>query len=375
MNQQHTSLRIPINWAFYLFIGLIIESCCLIGLLFGWMTSRGIPPRAILELGMEKPLQTKQPTTLAIKTFLPTSTIIDDSESTPFYNTPAVTAVFPSPSPSAEPALPVFTEPPPGKIVFVCIDGQHDQICLMNADGANRQQLTFEKATSFYPSLSPDGSMIIFSSNRDGNFEIYMMDLAGRNPFPLTSNIGNLYAPEISPKGNRIVFTRESGGIQDIWVMRMDGSNARPLFQGSGKDIDPTWAPDAQQVAFTSSGSGITNLFIANLENGKVFPVSRENLPMGGRSSWSTDGKWLAFYAGPPGDHNIYIVSPGGGALQQLTFGGDNLGPSFSPDNQWIAFTSYRAGNNDIYILEIHTGQAYRLTFTNNSDWQPRWGP
>ena len=118
-----------------------------------------------------------------------------------------------------------------GKIVFTCFDGQYDQICLMNADGSQRRQLTDEDATNIYPSLSPDGGSIVFSSRRDGNFDIYMMDVDGRNIEQLTDNLGNCYAPEISPKGNRIIFTNETGGVQSIWVMKMDGSNARPLVQ------------------------------------------------------------------------------------------------------------------------------------------------
>ena len=54
----------------------------------------------------------------------------------------------------------------PGKIVYTCYDGEFDQICLMNADGSQNRQLTFEKATSYYPSLSPDGEAIVFSSRR-----------------------------------------------------------------------------------------------------------------------------------------------------------------------------------------------------------------
>ena len=99
--------------------------------------------------------------------------------------------------------------------------------------------------------------------------------------------------------------------------MRLDGTNARSLFQGSGSDIDPIWSPDAQQVAFASAITGNTLLYIANLENGKIFPVLRDGLSIGGRSSWSSDGSWLAFYAGPKGDRNIYIVTPDGGGLHK----------------------------------------------------------
>lgn len=95
---------------------------------------------------------------------------------------------------------------------------------------------------------------------------------------------------------------------------------------------------------------------------------------MGGRVSWSPDGELLAFYAGPNGDRNIYIIDVDGKNLTQLTNGGDNLGPSFSPDGEWIAFTSFRDGNNEIYVMRTDGSEQTRMTGDSRPDWQPRWG-
>ncbi len=95
---------------------------------------------------------------------------------------------------------------------------------------------------------------------------------------------------------------------------------------------------------------------------------------MGGRSSWSPDGTKIAFYRGPEGDHNIYIVDVNTKDVTRVTSGGDNLGPSWSPDGNWIAFTSFRDGNNEIYIIHPDGTGLTRLTNNPASDWQPRWG-
>ena len=127
--------------------------------------------------------------------------------------------VIPSPVPQSD------TSPPSGKIVFTCYINQIDQICLMNADGSGRTQLTKEDGTSYYASISPEGSTIYFVSRRTGTFDIYSMNLKGKSLRRLTGGIGSLYAPERSPAGERIVFTNETGGTQQIWVMRVDGNN------------------------------------------------------------------------------------------------------------------------------------------------------
>jgi Tol biopolymer transport system component len=102
--------------------------------------------------------------------------------------------------------------------------------------------------------------------------------------------------------------------------------------------------------------------------------VIKRNFPIGGRSTWSPDGNQIAFYSGPNGDHDISIVNTDGSNLQQLTNGGDNLGPSFSPDGKWIAFTSFRDGNNEIYVMHPDGSEVNRLTENRRPDWQPRWG-
>ena len=96
---------------------------------------------------------------------------------------------------------------------------------------------------------------------------------------------------------------------------------------------------------------------------------------IGGRNDWSPDGQMLAFYAGPRGDRDIYVVDIDDRRVNQLTDGGDNLAPSFSPDGQWITFTTYRDGNNEIYIMRLDGSELIRLTYGSRSDWQPRWGP
>ena len=255
-----------------------------------------------------------------------------------------------------------------GKIAFTCYVKQIDQICLMNADGSDRRQITDVEATAFYASISPDGQMIYFSSRRSGGFEIYSININGDELQRLTRDIGSLYAPELSPGGERIIFTKEGNGL---WVMKPDGSNPHALT--TSDDIDPTWSPDGSMIAFASSRAGARQLFVMNADGSNVRQVT--NLKdMGGRSSWSPDGTRLAFYAGLFENHNIYIINVDGTNLMQLTDGGDNLGPSWSPDGNWIAFASFRDGNNEIYIIHPDGTGLTRLTNSPISDWQPRWG-
>ncbi len=118
--------------------------------------------------------------------------------------------------------------PPSGRIVFTCFVEQIDQICLMNADGTGRRQLSEFDGTSFYASISPEGDKIYFSSRQSGSYEIYSMNMRGRELRRLTRGIGSVYAPERSPTNDRIVFAIETGGQEQVWIMRADGITPIP---------------------------------------------------------------------------------------------------------------------------------------------------
>jgi len=258
--------------------------------------------------------------------------------------------------------------PPTGRIAFACYIKQIDQICLMNADGTNRTQLTNFDVTAFYPSISPDGTTIYFSAKQPGGFEIYSISADGGKAKKLTNGIGSLYAPELSPNGEWIIFTKNGDGL---WLMRPDGDNPHRLTDRD--DIDPTWSADGSMIAFASSRAGARQLFVMNADGMNIRQVTNLDF-MGGRNSFSPDGTKLTFYRGPAGDHNIYIINIDGTGLVQLTNGGDNLGPSWSPDGNWIVFTTFRDGNNEIYIIHPDGTGLTRLTNSPISDWQPRWG-
>ncbi|MCY3551970.1 MAG: hypothetical protein OXH39_16025 [Candidatus Poribacteria bacterium] len=71
---------------------------------------------------------------------------------------------------------------------------------------------------------------IVFSSNRDGNWEIYLMNPDGTRQERLTYDRAVDCEPVISPTGDRILFTSNRRGTRDLYLMDVDGRNVRPLF-------------------------------------------------------------------------------------------------------------------------------------------------
>ena len=122
----------------------------------------------------------------------------------------------------------------------------------MEADGGNQQRLTENLFDDWYPSWSPDGKRIAFSSDRQGDFgsfEIYVMDTDGGNQRRLTNDPQYDGSPSWSPDGKRIIFVSERDGNYEIYVMDADGDNQRNLTKHGGEDFSPAWYIPALAVA------------------------------------------------------------------------------------------------------------------------------
>jgi Tol biopolymer transport system component len=277
-------------------------------------------------------------------------------------------------------SLPLTT--PTGSIIYTCYIDEgsgDDEICSINADGSNQQQLTFNRNVSWMASFTAGLTNILFSSATPGKFTIFEADADGQNAYPISIPSYADYSPMASPDNELIAFTRAESGdhiYQNIWVMNRDGTGAHPITSIVGNAISPSWSPDGSQIAYSQKldGEHGYSLWIMNADGteGRKLPIPLRWV--GERADWSPNGQWLVFYAGVPGEYEIYIVAVDGSVYYQVTDGGVNVWPSFSPDGNWVVFTSDRDGDNDLYLIRLDGKFLTSLTINDTSDWQPRWG-
>jgi Tol biopolymer transport system component len=124
------------------------------------------------------------------------------------------------------------------------------------ATGAMRT-LTAGAAHDNFPSWSPKGDRISFTSDRDGDYEIYTIRTDGSELRRLTHSPGNDAHNAWSRDGEWIVFTSARRGFKDesalhpfnpqpygdLYVMRADGSDVRMLTDDQFEDGTPSWIP------------------------------------------------------------------------------------------------------------------------------------
>jgi dipeptidyl aminopeptidase/acylaminoacyl peptidase len=98
-----------------------------------------------------------------------------------------------------------------------------------------------------------------------------------------------------------------------------------------------------------------------------------------GGSTWSPDGKTVAFVSNLSGRNNIWLVPSEGGWPMQLTVSDQRqTSPTWSPDGKWIAYMSDYDGDEqwDIFLVSPKTGQVTNLTNTREiAEESPAWSP
>ncbi len=145
-------------------------------------------------------------------------------------------------------------------------DGQKVVMSLLQDDGTTNiytmdlrsrvtTRLTNSQAIDTSASYSPDGSQIVFSSDRGGRPQLYVMGADGSNPQRISFGDGSYSTPVWSPRGDLIAFTKQSQGQFSIGVMRTDGSGERILTSGFHNE-GPTWAPNGRVLMFFRKAAG-----------------------------------------------------------------------------------------------------------------------
>jgi TolB protein len=192
--------------------------------------------------------------------------------------------------------VPAWT--PDGRIVWSHRTGSGWDLWVMDADGSNQHQLTSLNGAELWPSVSPQGNRLAFAGNHvGGRFHIFTMRLDGSDVRQITFDQLEDWAPDWSPTGNDVVFTREhlapetSAGVdEDLFVVHADGTSLRQITNRPDRvEIFPVWAPDGKALLYPAITDWFgpnwnTLLSVYDLKNGTETTVGEPNI--GGAPSW-----------------------------------------------------------------------------------------
>lgn len=208
-------------------------------------------------------------------------------------------------------------------------------IFVSDMNGNILSQLTNEPGYDAEATLSPDGSKIVFTSDRSGDLELYTMNIDGSNVVQVTSGLGYDGGAFFSPDGQQLVFrasrpqtdeaksTYQSllaqGLVQpsemEIFVCNVDGSNLRQITNLGGANWAPYFHPSGKSILFSSNhhsqGGRVFNIFSINIDGSGLkqitFDTTFDAFPM-----FSKDGKKIVFssnrHNGGTRDTNVFVA-------------------------------------------------------------------
>lgn len=192
------------------------------------------------------------------------------------------------------------------------------------ADGpASRQvvRLTATSGLNVEPTLSRDGALVAYASDRTGNLDIFVQPVAGGDPVNLTSTPADESEPSFSPDGSSIVFSRRDAGLfivpalgGDAWVVTRTPWARTPRFSPDGRWI-AYWTGFAASVVAGGVPGALGSIYVVASDGGAPREI-RTQLASARYPVWSPDGASILFLGEEDSDrkmHDWYVIPRDGG--------------------------------------------------------------
>jgi len=169
-------------------------------------------------------------------------------------------------------------------------------------------RITWDSGLSVFPSLSPDGRLLAYASDRGGqdNLDLWVQQIDGGGIIRVTDSPTDDIRPSFSPDGTKIVFTRMGEGIYVVPTLGGDP------YLVAANGTHPAFSPDGMSVAYRLAG----DLYYSPISMGDPVELLSE---VGGIGPplWAPDGAHVLAYARRRGVGPDWLLTPIDGSEPQ----------------------------------------------------------
>jgi Tol biopolymer transport system component len=175
----------------------------------------------------------------------------------------------------------------------------NNQVWLMDSLRVAWSRFTFDTAANVYPLWSPDGTRVVFSSNRNGVSQLYQKSFGGTGAEELLRETPNSKIPQDWSRDGRFLLYSENDPKtgSDLWVLEMTGTErrARAFLNTPFDEMMGKCSPDGRWIAYETNESGRSEIVVTSFPdpNGH-WQVSTAG---GKQPRWRADGRELYFIA------------------------------------------------------------------------------
>jgi tricorn protease len=251
-------------------------------------------------------------------------------------------------------------------------------------DGSDVHRVTTADGDESSPVFSPDGALLAFTGNYDGNQDVYVVPVGGGSPLRLTYHPGTDVANAFTPDGRSVLFTSRRAGsttrLAQLYTVPVNGGVALSLPIPTA--FKATYSPDGSRIAYNPLPEAF--LEWKHYRGGRASQIwlyttatqAMEKVPQPATRSNDVDAMWLNdaiyFRSDRDGEFNIYAYDPAGGQPRQITHHTDFPVLAASAGGGHIIYE--QAGY--LHLLDPASGQSRRLTIGVPADLRetrPRW--
>jgi TolB protein len=251
------------------------------------------------------------------------------------------------------------------KIAFVATKTGRKEIYTADYDGSNVQQLTRDGNISVAPSLSPDGSRLVYTGYKSGYADVYEIELGSGARNRIIKFPGTNSGATFSPDGERLALTLSKDGNPELYVTGSGGGGARRLTKTRGVEASPTWSPDGDAIIYSSDDRGSPQLYRIGAGGGSAQPLNA-GYNYCTEPNWSPDGKKVAFNVRQGGDFQVAVLDLAGGGTRIVGSGQD---PVWGADSRHLLV----ATGSGLNLLDVQTGTATTVVSGLGKVSEPTW--
>jgi len=264
------------------------------------------------------------------------------------------------------------------RIVFVSDRTGSKEIWVMNWDGTDQRQITKYGSITTFPSVSPDGRMVAFTTYATGYPAIQMFSLDTNRKLPFYNQRASMNAfVSFTPDSKQIVFSSTAaGGAAQLYMANADGSGMRRITNSGTIEVEAKInSKTGANMLDVSGRSGLPQIYIMNMEGADVQRLSA-GTGEATNPAWNPDGEHMAFAwtkGFEPGNYNIFVMDVISKDTTQLTANeGRNENPSWAPDGAHIVYASKRGRQSQIWVMNADGTGKHALTDKGSNE-KPVW--
>jgi Tol biopolymer transport system component len=244
---------------------------------------------------------------------------------------------------------------------------------------AAARTVTFSTSQGSWMSVdvSPDGKTLVF----DLLGQLYTMPIEGGTATALTEGMAYNSQPRFSPDGSRLVFVSDRSGGENLWIMSLDKKDTVQLTKGNDNlYTSPEWTPDGKYVVASRSGGplgGAAKLWLFHVDGGSGIPLIKAPAPLKTLgAAFGPDGRYI-YYAERTGDWQYNAMLPQyrlsvydrerGTSTPVADRWGSAFRPALSPDGKWLVYGSRHDAQTGLRLRDLATGEERWLAYSTSS--------